>query len=81
MKGKAKEIQITQEMIDAVFSDVKLRKKFPDPEKAKAMCEMRLTGTSYIHIGKRFKMSETPPLVYVNRVVRLYTMFIEGEQA
>lgn len=73
-------VQITQKMIDAVFNDHKLRKKFPNPEKAKAMCEMRLTGTSYVDIGQRFKMSESTPFVYVNRVVRLYRVFIEGEQ-
>ena len=78
MTGKAKQIQITQQMIDSVFSDPKFCKKFPNPRKAKSMCEMRLTGASYEDIGKRFKMSETTPLVYVNRVVRLYRVFIEG---
>lgn len=70
---------ITQEMIDAVFTDVKYRKKFPNPRKAKAMCEARLMGTTYENIGKRFNTSSTTPEVYVARVIRLYRVFIEGE--
>lgn len=72
--------QITQQMIDAVFSNEKFRRKFTHPRKDKAICEMRLTGAIYTDISKRFKMSHYYCIKIVRRVVRLYRVFIEGEQ-
>ena len=70
--------QITQEMIDAVFSDPKLKKKFTRPRKAKAVCEARLAGNIYSDISKRYGVSNFFCTQSVYKVVRLYTVFVEG---
>ena len=69
--------QITQEMIDAVFSDTKLLKRFPRPQMAKAVCEMRVAGETYADIATRCKASNYYCMQAVDKVVRLYTVFIE----
>ena len=73
-------VEITQKMIDAVFADDEQRKKFENPKKAKAVCEMRLAGVIYKEIAKKSKMSEYFCMQSVRKVVRLYRIFIEGEE-
>lgn len=68
---------ITQEMIDAVFDDPKLRKKIKNPKKAKKVCEMRLTGAFYTDIGKKHKVSQYYCVQCVRKVDRLYVLFVE----
>ena len=72
-------VQITQEMIDSVFSNDELRRKFTHQRKDKAICEMRLKGELYADISKKHKMSKFYCSQCVRRVVRLYRVFIEGE--
>lgn len=80
MTGKAKQIRITQQMIDAVFSNDQCRRKFTHPYKDKSICEMRLTGAIYTDVGKEYGVSQYYCIQCVRKVARLYTMFIEGEQ-
>ena len=70
--------QITQEMVDAVFSDPKLKKRFKQPRKAQSVCEARLAGDIYADIAKRFKVSNYFCIQSVYKVARLYTVFVEG---
>lgn len=72
-------VQITQEMIDSVFSAPNLRRKFTHPRKDKAICEMRLTGMIYTDIGKRYGKSQYYCIQIVRKVLRLYKLFVEGE--
>lgn len=69
--------QITQEMIDAVFSDPKLCKKFPRPQIAKSVCDLRVAGVAYAEIAKRCKASNYYCMQTVDKVVRLFTVFVE----
>jgi hypothetical protein len=71
-------VKITQEMIDAVFSDPKYRGRFTNPKKAKEVCEMRLAGAIYTDIAKRVEKSHYYCIQTVHKVERLYTVFIEG---
>lgn len=68
-------INITQEMIDIVFGDPILRKKFTDPEKAKKICEIRLTGATYLEIGKKVKMSDTYCRRNIQKLIWIYRLF------
>ena len=79
MTGKAKQIQITQQMIDAVFSNENCLRKFTHPKRDKAICEMRLTGTIYTDIAKRFNTSQYYCIQCVRKAERLYRVFVEGE--
>jgi transposase-like protein len=74
-------IQITREMVDAVFSKPQFLNKFPDAEKAREVCEMRLAGATYKEIAKRFGVSEYYGVHIVDKVVRLYMVFLAGERA
>lgn len=69
---------ITREMIDSVFSDQYLCKRFTNPRKDKAICEMRLSGAIYTDIGKRYRKSQTYCLRVVRKAVLLYTVFIKA---
>jgi hypothetical protein len=77
---KATSFIVTQTMIDAVFSDPQLRNKFPNPQEAQAICEMRLTGATYDEIGKKYEVSGG----HCGRVVRklnwIYKLFCEENQ-
>jgi Mor family transcriptional regulator len=79
MRGRVKEIKITQEMIDAVFSDA--ISKFANPQKAKSVCEMHCTGVTYKEIAKKSKCSEFYIRDCVRKVLNIYRVFIEGEEA
>lgn len=69
---------MTQEMIDAVFSDPALRQKFRDPEKARSICEARLrTGAALAKIGKAHGVSAWYCCDTIRRVKRLYVMNFE----
>jgi hypothetical protein len=70
-------VKLTQEMIDAVFSKPNLRDKFPNPQKAREICEMRLAGAIYTDISKNFLVSNYYCIDSVNKVKRLYTLFVE----
>ena len=74
---RAVKVPITQEMIDVVFSDPKLCKKFPRPQIAKRVCEMRVAGVVYAEIAKRCKASNYYCMQTVDKVVRLFTVFVE----
>lgn len=78
-KRKRSGDDMTQEMIDSVFSNKTYRKKFTHPRRDKAICEMRLGGAKYADIGKRFKASESSCMQCVRKVVRIYRVFLEGE--
>lgn len=67
---------ITQEMIDAVFSDPRFRCKFPAPKTAQSVCQMRLTGAKFKDVAKRHKVSEYYCTQAVDKCVRLYTVFL-----
>lgn len=71
-------VQITQHMIDSVFSAPNLRRKFTNPRKDKAICEMRLSGAIYTDIGKRYRKSQSYCLRVVRKAVLLYTVFIKA---
>lgn len=68
--------QVTQQMIDTVFSDQKFRKKFTHPRKDKSICQMRSNNAGYSEIAKRYRMSKFYCRQCVERVVRLYRVFI-----
>lgn len=72
-------IQITREMVEAVFSKPYFIKKFPDAKKAREVCEMRLTGATYKEIAKRFGVSGYYVVHIVDKVVRLYLVFLKEE--
>ena len=69
-------MQVTQKMIDSVFSEPKFRKKFSHPLKDKHICEMRVNGAIYKDIAKRYRMSEYYCKQTVARVARIYTVFL-----
>lgn len=73
-------VQITQQMIDAVFSNANLLRKFPHPKRDKEICEMRLTAAIYTDIAKRFNVSQYHCIKCVKKVERLYRVFVEGEE-
>ena len=68
--------KITPDMIDSVFSDPKLIKKFTHPRKDKHICEMRLAGAYFSDIAKRCRKSEYYCRQVIQRVVRLYQVFL-----
>lgn len=72
--------KITREMIDGVFAKPKLRKRIPNPKRAKAICEARLSGMTYTDIGNQYGLSQTTCVRCVHLVVRLYGIFVEGEK-
>ncbi len=72
--------KVTQKMIDAVFANEKLRRQFPNPERAKAICDARLGGNRYTDIGIQYGVSQYTCIQCVRKVIRLYRIFIEGEQ-
>lgn len=69
-------MELTQEMIDSVFADPKLLKKFSHPRKDKHICERRLAGELWHDIAKRCRMSEYYCRQVLRKVDRLYKVFI-----
>ena len=70
--------QVTQEMIESVFSNPKFRKKFIHPRKDKAICEMRLAGGLYADIAKKYGVSTFYCREVIRRAVRIYTVFMSS---
>lgn len=69
-------IQITREMVDAVFSRPEFFNRFPDAKTASEVCEMRLAGATYKEIGKHFDKSVYFSSNIVDKCVRLYLVFV-----
>ena len=75
----ATKVNITQEMIDAVFGDPILRKKFNKPDRAKRICEIRLTGATYAEIEKECNLAGTHCREVINKLIWIYQLFKEDK--
>jgi hypothetical protein len=70
----ATKINFTQEMIDVVFGDPILYKKFRNPERAKRICEIRLTGATYQEIEQEVKLAGTHCRQVINKLIWIYQL-------
>ena len=67
---------MTQRIIDSVFADERLRKKFTHPRMDKAICEERMRGDLWKDIAKRHKRSCFYCREVTRRVMRLYKIWL-----
>lgn len=67
---------MTQKMIDSVFADEGLRKKFTHPRMDKAICEERMRGDLWKDIAKRHRRSCFYCREVTRRVMRLYQIWL-----
>lgn len=72
---------ITHDVIDAVFSDPALVKKFNHPRKDRHICEARANGDKLSAIGKRHKTSATECGRIVRRAIMLHALYVEANHA
>ena len=72
--------EVKQEMIEAVFGNKKLRRRFTNPKRDKAICELRAQGVIYDEIAERFGVSQATCIRLARKVVLLYRVFIEREE-
>ena len=70
-------VNVSQEMIDFVFGNEDLCSKYPDPKKAKSICESRMTGEVYTKISKDHEVSQFYCINCVKKTIRLYQLFGE----
>jgi hypothetical protein len=76
----ATKINITQEMVDAVFGDPILCKKFKNPELSKRVCELRLTGLTFKEVEKVCKLPHNIAYSHVYKLKWIYQLFSEDKQ-
>ncbi len=76
----ATKVNITQEMIDAVFGNPNLRKKFGNPDRAKRICELRLTGATYKEIEHEVKLAGGNCRLDVSKLVWVYQLYVEEDK-
>lgn len=69
---------ITHDVIDAVFNNPSLAKKFSHPRKDRRICEARANGDKLSVIGKRNKTSATECGRIVRRAILLHALYVEG---
>lgn len=74
-------INITQDMIDFVFSRPTLRKKFNNPEVSKQVCELRLTGLTFAEIEEICKIPFNSAYHHVYRLTWIYQLFSEDKKS
>ena len=72
---------ITHDVIDAVFSQPSLVKKFSHPRKDRRICEERANGENLNAIGKRHKQSATYCGRIVRRAIMLHALYVEVNHA
>jgi hypothetical protein len=65
--------ELSREAIDVVFSN---RTPFKDPDKAKAICERRLSGAKYKDIADEFCLTICRCRDYVENTMRLYRVIL-----
>lgn len=68
---------ITHEVINAVFGDPSLAKKFSHPRKDRRICEARANGDKLSAIGKRHKTSAAECGRIVRRAILLHALYVE----
>lgn len=69
--------ELSREAIDVVFSN---RTPFKDPDKAKAICERRLSGALYKDIADEFCISICRCRDYVENTMRLYRVMLRRKK-
>lgn len=65
--------EITKEAIEYALGEQ--RKRFIYPDKVKTICEMRLSGKSYIDIADAVMLSPSRCREYVEKVCRIYACY------